>query len=233
MTQRVDAWPPRQTRSAGQIAGESKIDPLTYGRSDWQAHVIGAELAVPKQMTTPPPAGGPRYVQGGGMTREGLQSRQQLRMEAARRFARGENSPAIAKELRVHVRSVQQWRRTWQNGGAAALRSKGYGSLSRLTDAEFAVLEAALAEGPMAHGWPDQNWTLSRIAAVLERKVQVVYSLQGVRKLLMRHGYSRRLAAREAVGQHHEAITGWVKDTWPPAHASSTPPCPAVARPPR
>ncbi|MGW3985413.1 winged helix-turn-helix domain-containing protein [Streptomyces mirabilis] len=108
---------------------------------------------------------------------------------------------------------VQRWRRTWQNSGASALRSKKVGPPSRLNDAEFAVLEAALAEGPMAHGWPDQNWTLSRIATVLERKVQVVYTLQGVRKLLIRHGYSRRLDTRETVGQHHKGITGWGKDT--------------------
>ncbi|WP_368773905.1 helix-turn-helix domain-containing protein [Streptomyces sp. WAC07061] len=48
-----------------------------------------------------------RYPQGGGLTAE----RQQ--------FALGEASPAIAADLRVSVRSVQRWRRTWSVGGPA------------------------------------------------------------------------------------------------------------------
>ncbi|MFH9738101.1 helix-turn-helix domain-containing protein [Streptomyces roseolus] len=31
----------------------------------------------------------------------------------------------IAKDLRVGVRSVRRWRRTWDEGGPRALRSQG------------------------------------------------------------------------------------------------------------
>ncbi|MFI6495539.1 hypothetical protein [Streptomyces sp. NPDC050564] len=34
---------------------------------------------------------------------------------AAERFALGELSSAIAREIRVSVRSVQRWRRTWSS----------------------------------------------------------------------------------------------------------------------
>ncbi|MFE2087438.1 helix-turn-helix domain-containing protein [Streptomyces sp. NPDC059460] len=47
------------------------------------------------------------------------------RSQAAERFARGEASALIAKALRVSVRSVQRWRRTWNEGGPRALRSQG------------------------------------------------------------------------------------------------------------
>jgi hypothetical protein len=33
----------------------------------------------------------------------------------------------------------------------------------------FAVLERELAKGPVAHGWPDQTWTLSRIKTLIGR----------------------------------------------------------------
>jgi transposase len=52
--------------------------------------------------------------------REGLR-----RLQAADRFALGEASAVIAKDLRVSVRSVQRWRRTWNEGGPRALRSRG------------------------------------------------------------------------------------------------------------
>jgi transposase len=100
---------------------------------------------------------------GRGLTDERRQFREGIRMTAAERFAQGEPSSVIAKELRVSVRSVQRWRRAWDKAGPRALRSAGAASLPRLSEAQFAVLEAELAKGPVAHGWPDQRWTLSRI----------------------------------------------------------------------
>ncbi|MFE2719105.1 transposase [Streptomyces mirabilis] len=156
------------------------------------------------------------------MTREERRSRQRLRMEAAEWFDRGEKSSMIAMEFGVHVRSVEKWRRDWRDGGAEALRSQGNGAATRLSDAEFAALEAVLADGPMPHGWADQKWTLSRIAAVIERMFQVTYTIQGVRKLLLRHGYSRHPGGWQSAGPHLEAVTGWVKGTRPTGAPTAT-----------
>ncbi|WP_371099209.1 helix-turn-helix domain-containing protein, partial [Streptomyces sanglieri] len=54
-----------------------------------------------------------RYPQGGGLTAERQQFREELRLQGAERFARGEGSTAIARDLRVSVRSVQRWRHAW------------------------------------------------------------------------------------------------------------------------
>src|SRR5436305_1281141 len=104
-----------------------------------------------------------RYPQGGGLTAQRRALREKVRLEAAGRFATGQDNAAIARELCVHVRSVQRWRATWDAAGDAALRSKGPASLPALSDQLFAALEAELEKGPAAHGWPDQRWTLSRI----------------------------------------------------------------------
>lgn len=48
--------------------------------------------------------------QGGGPTAERQQFREELRLEAAERFAQGEASSVIARALRINVRSVQRWR---------------------------------------------------------------------------------------------------------------------------
>ncbi|MFF9072652.1 helix-turn-helix domain-containing protein [Streptomyces sp. NPDC014872] len=55
--------------------------------------------------------------------------REELRLQAAERFARGGASSLIAKDLRVSVRSVRRWRQTWNEGGPQALRSQGPASL--------------------------------------------------------------------------------------------------------
>ncbi|WP_130330967.1 winged helix-turn-helix domain-containing protein [Streptomyces sp. BK022] len=115
---------------------------------------------------------------------------------------------------RLSVRPVQRWRRAWDRGGPRALRSAGSASLPRLSDAQFAVLKAELAKGPVAHGWADQRWTLARVKTVIGRRFHKSYTLQGVRKLLIPHGFSRQVPARRAVERDEEAICGWVKETW-------------------
>ncbi|MCL7379765.1 helix-turn-helix domain-containing protein [Streptomyces sp. 35G-GA-8] len=78
-------------------------------------------------------------------------------------FAAGQGSTEVAKELRVSVRSVQRWRRAWRETGEDAVRSRGPASRPKLSEALFAVLEEELAKGPVAHGRPDQRWTLGPV----------------------------------------------------------------------
>ncbi|WTL69637.1 winged helix-turn-helix domain-containing protein (plasmid) [Streptosporangium sp. NBC_01495] len=158
-----------------------------------------------------------RYAQGGGLSSERRAFRERLRLQAAERFAQDESSTAIARDLRITVRSVQRWRRQWQVSGAKALRSHGPASLPRLGERQLAALEQELVKGPTAHGWPDQRWTLSRVTLVIERRFHLTYTLQGVRKLLIRNGYSCQVLARRAIERDAAAVTGRVKETWPSA----------------
>ncbi|WP_394297688.1 helix-turn-helix domain-containing protein [Streptomyces griseus] len=63
-----------------------------------------------------------RYPQGGGLTTERQQFREGLRLQAAERFAQGQASSLIAKDLRVSVRSVQRWLRRADGRSRAARR---------------------------------------------------------------------------------------------------------------
>jgi transposase-like protein len=60
--------------------------------------------------------------------------REQLRLQAAKRFARGDGINEIALDLGVTEGSVRRWHRAWQAGGPEALRSKGPVSRERLGD---------------------------------------------------------------------------------------------------
>ncbi|MFF9654225.1 transposase [Streptomyces sp. NPDC014622] len=155
------------------------------------------------------------YPQGGGLAAERQQFREELRLKAAEGFAQGEASSVIAKDLRVSVRSVQRWRQMWDEGGLRALRSQGPASLPRLSGKQFAQLEAELAKGPVAHGWEDQGWTLARVKTVIGRRFHLAYTIQGVRKLLVRNGWSCQVPARRAMERDDEAVAGWVKEVWP------------------
>jgi hypothetical protein len=66
-----------------------------------------------------------RYPQGGGLTAERRAFREHIRMQAAELFALGHDTAAVAKQLRVSVRSVQRWHQAWEHGRTYALESKG------------------------------------------------------------------------------------------------------------
>ena len=102
-----------------------------------------------------------RYAQGGGLTAEGRRRRDQVRLDAARRFEQQVPSAVIAAELRVSERSVRRWRQAWQAEGPAGLASRGQAARCRLDQQQLAALDAALAAGPLAAGWTDQRWTLA------------------------------------------------------------------------
>lgn len=174
-----------------------------------------------------------RYAQGGGLTPRRQQARERIRLEAGARFARGDKTAVIAAELRVGVRQVEKWRRTWREGGLEALRSKGPVSVERLLPAQWERLERELARGPLAHGWDEgQGWTLVRIKTVIGRLFHVGYTVQGVWRLLRRHGWSVQVPTHRAierddgaVGVWHEEVWPWVKGSrrsWAPSFASRT-----------
>ncbi|GAB2459745.1 hypothetical protein GCM10027162_64200 [Streptomyces incanus] len=123
-------------------------------------------------------------------------------MEAAERFRHGDENAVIAHDLRLSVRSVQRRRKACSQGGPRALAAKGPASLP-------------LLKGPVAHGRPDQPWTLSRIKTLIGRRFHQSYTGQSVAALLKRHGRSCQIPARRAIERNEAAVAGWVKETWP------------------
>lgn len=135
-------------------------------------------------------------------------------------FAAGQGNAVVAKQLRVSVRSVQRWRRVWQEGGHRALRSKGSAARPKLSERLFAVLEEELAKGPVAHGWEDQTWTLERIRTLIRRRFHKTITLSTIAQMLRRHGWSHQVPAKRALERDEEKVTGWLKDTWPQVEPS-------------
>jgi putative transposase len=157
-----------------------------------------------------------RYAQAGGYTPEEQAARERLRLEAAERFEHGDATAEIARDLRVSDSSVLRWRRAWREGGAEALRSKGPVSVERLSGEQWARLEAELRRGPLAHGFEDdQRWTLKRIKLLIGRLFHVGYTVQGVWKLLKRHGWTCQVPVRRAVERDEAAIEVWKEQVWP------------------
>lgn len=164
-----------------------------------------------------------RYPEGGSLTAERRAFREEVRLQAGARFAAGDKTAVIVKDLRVSVRSVERWRRAWREGGTEALRSAGPANSPTVTDAQFAVLEEELGKGPAAHGFEDQRWTLVRVQAVIRRRLRVSLSVATVWRLLKRQGWSWQAPARRALERDEHAVELWKREVWPRVKASRRP----------
>jgi transposase len=157
-----------------------------------------------------------RYGQRGGYTSAEQERRERLRLGAGERFEDGDSTRDIARELRVSERSVGRWRAAWLAGGIEALRSRGPVSREKLSGAQWARLEAELLRGPLAHGFADdQRWTLGRVKTLIGRLFHIGYTIEGIGKLLHRHGWSVQVPLQRAVERDEAAITTWKKEVWP------------------
>jgi transposase len=151
---------------------------------------------------------------GRGRDFDGMEQR---RKRAARLFARGVSQADVARQLDVSRQSVSRWHADWQTGGANALKAAGRaGRLPRLSAAQLKRIDQALRQGPRAHGFGTDLWTLERVAAVIEAQTGVVYHPGHVWKLLRdKLGWTRQRPARRAVERDDEAIARWVSKDWP------------------
>jgi transposase len=119
-----------------------------------------------------------RYAQGGGLTAEEQERREQVRLRAVGMFEKRLPTAQIAAELRVTPRSVCRWRRAWLAGGPAGVTSRP-AAQCRLNGTQLAWLEDKLRAGPLAAGYRDQRWTLARIRDLITAEYGVGYTLAG------------------------------------------------------
>ena len=139
------------------------------------------------------------------------------RQHAARLFAAGrETQGAIARRLRVSRQSVMRWYRAWRERGRNALRAAGRAGRKPRLDAEaLASVERALRQGPRAHGFSTNLWTLPRVARMIKRVTGVQYHPGHVWRILGALDWTLQRPAKRARERNETAIRHWVTTRWP------------------
>jgi transposase len=142
---------------------------------------------------------------------------EERRMRAAELFERDVIPAEVARQVGVSHQIVSDWRAAWRRSGRDGLRAAGRaGRLPKLNRAQLAQVEVELAKGAEAHGYPNELWTLKRVAEVIERVTGVSYHPARVWYIL-RQGlkWSWQRPARRATERNDEAIQQWVNKRWP------------------
>ncbi|MEU8952554.1 winged helix-turn-helix domain-containing protein [Streptomyces sp. NPDC048489] len=156
------------------------------------------------------------YSDGGGLTVEERDRREQVRLAVAGLIEVGGSNGEVAWRFRVVRMSANRWRRALATGGCQALVFKGPGGARCKFDADqLRVLEAVLEVGPAASGWSGQCWTLVRIGEIVRRRLGVEYTLAGLDLLLHRMGWSVQVPARRATERDEAKIAAWRDEGWP------------------
>jgi transposase len=127
------------------------------------------------------------------------------------------NKAEIARELGVSHQTISDWHELYLKGGRQALKSAGRaGRLPKLTAGQLEQIEAELCRGAKAHGYPNELWTLRRVAQLIDKLTGVTYHPNHVWRILHdKLGWSCQRPARRAIERNEEAIEHWVRNTWP------------------
>jgi len=138
------------------------------------------------------------------------------RRHAARLFSAGKTQAEVARSLKVTRQSVSRWYRQFRRGGVRALKGAARaGRKPKLDDRQRERLDTALREGPQAHGFPTDLWTLPRVARVIRRLTGVQYHPGHAWRILRHLGWTLQRPAKRARERDEEQIRQWLSTRWP------------------
>lgn len=138
------------------------------------------------------------------------------RRDAVAMLRRGVKPAVVAKALRVSLVSVGRWRKVADDGGVNALAAKPHpGRPPKLAADRRGELLDLLRQGPPAHGYATELWTLARVAEVAERHLGVSYHPSQVWRILRSLEWSCQKPQRLARERDEAAIARWRRRDWP------------------
>jgi transposase len=138
------------------------------------------------------------------------------RQHAVKLLEQGLTLSEVAARTGASVSSVFRWREAFSEGGRAALAPKPVpGRPAKLEEDQVKQLLAILLRGAMAYGFPNDLWTLKRIASAIRREFRVRMHPGHIWKLLRGKGWSCQVPERRAIQRDEEGIERWKQKKWP------------------
>jgi transposase len=138
------------------------------------------------------------------------------RMRGGRMLLAGKKPAEVAAAVNVSRQTAYAWKGIVEEGGIEALRklSRG-GRPGQLSEEDKQRLAQALIEGPTAHGFGSELWTLKRVRLFIECRFGVRFSEVHVWRLLGSLGFSNQKPEKRALERDERAIDRWRRGRWP------------------
>jgi transposase len=141
---------------------------------------------------------------------------EQRRLEGGRLLRQGVKQVEVARRMGVAPSTVSGWARCVEQGGLAALKSRGpWGRRRGLDEKQRQELSKSLQAGALAAGFATELWTLPRVGKVIQQSFGRRYSDSQVWRILRSMGFSPQRPSRRALERDEAAIASWKKKRWP------------------
>ncbi len=138
------------------------------------------------------------------------------RVRAGRLMLAGKTPTEAAKAVGVARQTAYTWKARLEEDGIEALRAMATGRPAQLEANQLDGLRAALLQGPLAHGFGTELWTLKRVRTLIQRLYGVTFSKEvHVWRLLGALGFRSQKPERRAIERNEEAVRAWKRKTWP------------------
>jgi transposase len=132
------------------------------------------------------------------------------RRRAVELLKAGFSMEEVSHRLGCSKASVCRWKQALAQGGAKALASKPVpGRPPKLSEDQCRQLLALLLKGAVGCGYPNELWTLDRVAEVIGREFGVFYHPNHVWRLLRRHSWSCQVPEWRAMQRDESANAHW------------------------
>jgi len=130
-------------------------------------------------------------------------------------LASGLTMEEVSHRVGTSIASVSRWHQAVVEGGPAALTAKPVpGRPRKLQNRECRRLLDLLLKGAMSYGYPNELWTLKRIARVILREFGVRYHPNHVWRVLRQLRWSCQVPERRPVQRDEEAVEHWKRYRW-------------------
>jgi transposase len=148
---------------------------------------------------------------------------QAMRQQAVKAIREGQDVTSVATAYGVNVRSVFRWLADFANGGQNALLAKPIsGRPPKVSADEMRWLAGAVRDHtPLQFKFGFGLWTLSLIAALIERQFGKKLSLASVSRIMKLLGFSAQRPLYQAWQQDAELVRRWESDLYPAIRAEA------------
>jgi len=136
------------------------------------------------------------------------------RRKGMRMLMRGVSQAEAARTLGVSRQTTSSWASKLAEDRQAWRRSP-LGRPGGLSAEQKRALGKALVAGAVVNGFPNELWTLARVAQLIEREFGRAYSTVHVWRMLRELGFSNQRPAGRALQRDEAAIKTWRTKRWP------------------
>lgn len=135
------------------------------------------------------------------------------RKRGLRLLHQGQSAQQVARKVGTTERSVRRWQQAAHKIKRPSPQRR-LGRPPRLSEPQRQRLKRTLLEGARAQGYPEEYWTLARIAQLIWDRFAVRYDLSAVWHLLHRMNWSCQQPQRRAFGADVTVLRRWRCATW-------------------